>query len=509
MQAKYENNEFSTTTLRPYHTSDGRYTCLFQGELVNQALLCTKLELSGNYLQGTRTEELLIALYRFSGRDFVEILRGKFIFIIFDHEEKELLAARDRYGTKTLYYQLTDDGITFATDISQFTHHPEMKMLNNDTLYHYFLTGYFCEEKSYLNNVLHVPAGCLVVYQQVCGLRIYPYADLLVIEGARLKSVDENQVFQVVTENIQTRIAPDKMHGIVYTGGTDELILATTVKLAGGKFKLFMADFGGKQVVDHALEPFLVRRRIFPKDYWESAVAATQLLALPLTDPRLPVDNLLIELASKHVDAVISTDGADHLFGADQSLLAWVLSLKGKRVFSKKEKAELLAFGDSTKSNLVESYLNEITDLDLISKQQTIALNTRLRENDTMKTEQLTTPYNLNAKYPFLDDDILSIASFLTTSEKQKMSLLKQTFNPQLVNFGLTLKHEKQKIPLAKWIRTDLHNNMKELFDGEVVQEYFNQEALQSMLKIHRKGFRDFSKQLWALAIFIIWLENL
>jgi len=510
MLANYRNNEFSTTALRPYQTSDGRYTCMFQGELVNELLLRTKLEQTGIYLQSTRLEELLIELYCFSGDHFVEILCGKFIFIIFDHEEKTLTVARDRYGTSSLYYQLTDDGIVLATEIADFKkNNVQTEELNQDTLCHYFSCGYFPEEETYVKNVKHVPAGCLVKYDDAQGMSIQPFADMLVIEGARERAVEESQIQQVVTNCIQTRIPHGQMAGMFYTGRADELIVATTMKLTGCQFKLFMADFGGEQLADSVLEPHLIRRQINAYDYWESANCITQTMGVPLADPRLPVDYLLAELASKQVDMMIATDGADLLFGADQTLFDWVMMLRNELIFTEQVKRKMLQFEGAAWHALVEPYLIEVSDLGRMPKWQTLQLNTRLKASDTLKTEKITMAYDLKARYPFLDDEILNIASFLTGNEKRSMFMLKQAFKSQISNFGLSPKTNPQKMPLAKWIRTDLYARIKEKFESEVAQEYFDQEVLMNMLTQHRKRLRDFSKQIWAVVIFVMWLEKL
>jgi len=142
-------------------------------------------------------------------------------------------------------------------------------------------------------------------------------------------------------------------------------------------------------------------------------------------------------------------------------------------------------------------------------KWQTLQLNTRLKASDTLKTEKITMAYDLKARYPFLDDEILNIASFLTGNEKRSMFMLKQAFKSQISNFGLSPKTNPQKMPLAKWIRTDLYARIKEKFESEVAQEYFDQEVLMNMLTQHRKRLRDFSKQIWAVVIFVMWLEKL
>jgi len=509
MLVYYQNNEFSTTTVRPFHSADGRYTCIFEGGLINERILRARLERTGIYMQSSRVEEVLLALYCFSGDHFVEILRGKFAFIIFDHEKKELVGARDRYGIKLLYYHFAESGIGLASDVAEFQLNKKATTdLNKDTLRHYFSCGYFPEEATYLKNIQHVPAGCLVKYDEADGLRFEPFTDMLVIEGAMEKAVDEQQFQQLIIESIQARISNQQMLGMIYTGGASEQVIMTTVKLAGCDIKLFMAEFNRKNSVDSALEPYLVRRQVSSSDYLESARAATRLIGLPLADPQMPVDYLLAELASKHVDVMLQANGADLLFGADQTFFDWARALGNKSIFSEKGKAELLLFEGATWHDLIADDLSQILDLGRRSIGETLEFNTRLKGSDTLKTEKMLAAYELEARYPFLDDKVLNVATFLTGSEKRLMSLLKQVFSSQISNFGLRTKTNPHKIPLSKWLRTDLYEDIKGLFWGDVAAQFFNQDVLMRMLEHHRLRVRDFSRRIWAVAIFIIWFEE-
>lgn len=510
MLAFYQNNEFSTPTLRPFHSTDGRYTCLFEGALVNERLLQTKLERTGVYVQSSRLEEVLLELYRFSGDHFVEILRGKFAFIIFDHEKSELIVARDRYGTKSLYYQVVENGIAFASQIADLkTNQISAADLNKKTLRHYFSCGYFPETETYIKAIHHLPAGCLVKYNAIDGMRVEPFTDMLVIEGAKQTVIEDEQFRQIIIEGIQTRISHQQMHGLIYTGKTIEQIMMTTAKLAGCDIKLFMAEFDSKQAVDATLEPHLIRRLISPADYLESARCATHLTGLPFADPWMPVDFLLTELASKHVDVMLDAAGADLLFGTEQSLFDWLKSFRKPLIFSEKEKAMMLSFEGATWHDLIADDWAEITDLDRVSKWQTIALNMRLRGSDTLKVEKMMAAYELEASYPFIDDRVLNVAKFLTGNEKRFAFLLKQVFNNQISNFGLTTKTRPHQVPLSKWLRTALYEPVKELFEQRVAATYFNQETLLRMLERHRLRLGNFSERIWAVAIFIIWLEEI
>ncbi|MCL1989654.1 MAG: asparagine synthase-related protein [Defluviitaleaceae bacterium] len=510
MLAYYQNNEFSTTMGRPYHSPDGQYTCLFDGELVNARILRSKLEKAGFYVSTTRLEELILALYRFSNDSFVEILRGKFAFLIFDHQSKQLIVGRDRYGIRPLYYQRVANGIGFASQVTDFelAGTSLSDALNEQLLYHYFSFGYLPEAETYLKHIQHVPAGCLAKYDDSQGLRVVPFADLLVIEGTKQQLVDEQQFHHVIIEGIQARISMDQMLGVFYTGQLHELVIATTAKLAGSDIKLFTAEFGKKHVVSDELAQHLIRRHINANDYWQGAIEGIKAIGMPLADPWMPVDYLLAELASKHVDVMFSTAGAGMLFETKKTFLKQLAFQPHPFLFSEKEKIALLQFQGESWETIVAPYLKQIDDLDAIAKGQTMNLNIGLKGNHLLKTEKIMAFHDLETRFPFLDDRILNVASFLTKSEKRSMSLMKQTFAEQVAKFQPSKRKHHHDVPLSSWIRHELYDSIKETFEQRIVTEFFDQELLSTMLKQHGKGLRDFSKQIWTITTFILWLKE-
>jgi len=511
MLAYYRNKEFNLTALRPYNSPDGRYTCTFKGSLINQQELRKKLEKTGIYMSSPRPEEIILELYRFSGDSFAEVLRGKFAVIIFDHKSKQLIAARDRYGVRPLCYKLITDGIGITSELANFKPRAgcQLDKLNKDSLRHYFSYGYIPENDTYLKNIYHVPAGCLLKYNDAQGLAITPFADMLVIEGNNHQLVDEQLLHDVVTEGIHTRILEDKLVGIFYTGKTEDLVLAATAKQAGSEVKVFSAAFSKKCMADETFEACLTRRRVNAYDYWHAAVAAIHTMDIPLADPTAPIDYLLFELASKQVDMIISADGADVLFGTGEKGFERLKKRNNGLIFTEDDKEQLLKFDGKPWNEITDPYLAQISDLGSISKWQTLELNLRLKGSTILKKERLAEYHGLEAECPFLDDKILNIASFLTNDEKKSMFLFEQIFVEQISKFQKPKKKDAHKIPLARWIRTDLYAHIKEAFEQDIVEQFFNIELLFEMLEQHRKGLRDLSCRIWAITMFIIWAKEL
>jgi len=510
MLAYYRNEEFETTALRPYKSPDERYTCLFEGALYNKQELRQRLEKTGVYFFTDRTEEIILELYRFCGDIFAEELRGKFAVIIFDNELRQLTMARDRYGVRSLYYKWGAGGIIITTELADFKPRVGWTLaeLNKDSLRHYFSYGYIPEDNTYLKNVQHLPAGCLLKYDDISELAITPFTDMLVVEGSNQQLIDEQLLHDVVTEGIHIRLPTDRTIGVFYTGKSEELVLAATAKQAGFEVKMFSAEFRTKRMFAEG-EDCLIRRSVSATDYWHAAVAATRVMDVPLADPTAPVDYLLSELAGKYVDIILSADGADVMFGIGGKGSGGFNKRGSSLIFTEAEKEQLLKFEGELWNEITDSYLVQISDLDRISRWQTLELNTRLKGSTVLKKERLTAHHELETCFPFLDDKILNVASFLKNNEKKSMSLFKQVFADQILKFQMSKEKSANKIPLAAWIRTDLYENIKGIFEQDVAQEFFDVEMLLEMLEQHRKGLRDLSNRIWAVTIFIVWLKGI
>src|SRR5690242_21078549 len=97
---------------------------VYNGEIYNHQELRVQLEAQGHRYRTKSDTETIIHLYEQYGRDCVKHLRGMFAFAIWDRRAQSLFLARDRLGIKPLYYQLTDQGLVFGSEIKVILAHP-------------------------------------------------------------------------------------------------------------------------------------------------------------------------------------------------------------------------------------------------------------------------------------------------------------------------------------------------------------------------------------------------
>ena len=101
---------------RPPVKFDGDVVVACDGAIYNAPELRTELAREAGSLATAGLLEVLAALYRRRGPDFLHALRGVFALAVWDAREKRLLLARDRLGTKPLVWAATAEGLAFGSE---------------------------------------------------------------------------------------------------------------------------------------------------------------------------------------------------------------------------------------------------------------------------------------------------------------------------------------------------------------------------------------------------------
>jgi asparagine synthase (glutamine-hydrolysing) len=102
---------------QPMESKDGTVVLAANGEIYDFERIRSALEAKG-YRFATRSDsEVIIHLYKEYGLGCFEHLRGEFAFLLYDKAKRLLVAARDRFGIKPLYFALTGRGFAFASEM--------------------------------------------------------------------------------------------------------------------------------------------------------------------------------------------------------------------------------------------------------------------------------------------------------------------------------------------------------------------------------------------------------
>jgi asparagine synthase (glutamine-hydrolysing) len=102
----------------------GPATIVFNGEIYNYVELRKELEARGRTFASRSDTEVILQSYLEWGPECVTRFNGMFAFLLYDRARRQLLAARDHFGIKPLYFFRKDGHLLFASEIKGLLEHP-------------------------------------------------------------------------------------------------------------------------------------------------------------------------------------------------------------------------------------------------------------------------------------------------------------------------------------------------------------------------------------------------
>lgn len=153
---------------QPLTDESGRLHAVVAGEFYDFERIRTRLEGEGHRLRSRSDSEILLHLYEDLGLGCVEELRGEFSFVLWDEEARVLVAGRDRFGIKPLFYALSGGLLLIASEVKAL-----------------FAAGVPArwDVESFEDHLFFFPRLDRTLF---AGVRQVPPGHLLRVEGARL-----------------------------------------------------------------------------------------------------------------------------------------------------------------------------------------------------------------------------------------------------------------------------------------------------------------------------------
>ena len=128
---------------QPMADAEGRYWISYNGEIYNHVELRGELEGLGHRFTSHSDTEVLLAAWRQWGEACLARLNGMFAFVLYDRDEDRIIAVRDRFGVKPLYWWRAPDGtLALASEIKAFTVMPGWRaQLDGQMAYDFLVWG--------------------------------------------------------------------------------------------------------------------------------------------------------------------------------------------------------------------------------------------------------------------------------------------------------------------------------------------------------------------------------
>jgi asparagine synthase (glutamine-hydrolysing) len=316
------------TGAQPLYSENDAIVLVCNGEIYDFERIRDELTALGHVFQTKSDSEVIIHLYQQHGPDFFKHLRGEFAFLLYDREKAVLLAVRDRFGIKPLFFNEQNGNFLFASEAKAMFASGLLKpQMCIESVRDYF-SGVIPD--SMFEGVQIIPPGCYLTVDltnRTHTTQRYWDCDFPP-ENARDDVTDVTQCIAMVRETfdeaVRFRLRSDVPVGVYLSGGIDSAIVAATVaRYHNEKVKAFNISFPD----DEAFDEFALSREMANKigAEFHSIECGREAMLENMEDciwiTELPFPNfhgvgkfMLSKLAREHVTVVLTGEGSDEVF---------------------------------------------------------------------------------------------------------------------------------------------------------------------------------------------------
>ena len=159
-------------------------------------------------------------LYQEYGLQILEQLNGEFAFALYDDRKKCVVIARDRWGTKSLYYTIQHNTLFFASEIKALLTIPNISVsINAETIFYQMMRADSLKRTLFKEISILEPQHYLIVEGgQIQKRRYGCLFSTYVLNGTKMCMDDmfqaSDRVSILLHKSVQKRLASDFETGV-------------------------------------------------------------------------------------------------------------------------------------------------------------------------------------------------------------------------------------------------------------------------------------------------------
>jgi asparagine synthase (glutamine-hydrolysing) len=216
------------TGRQPIANEDDSIHVVVNGEFYDHDRIRGELAARGHQLSTSSDSEIAVHLYEDFGTGLMEDLRGEFAFILWDRRNQVLIAARDRFGIKPLYYAWHQGSLYLASEAKALFAAGVPAAWDRESFHQKIFTN-LENDRSMFRGVRQVPPGHLML-TTAWGSKMVPYWDQNYpleseLQTGRSESEVVEQMHDQLVEATRLRMRADVPVGCYLSGGLDSCAL--------------------------------------------------------------------------------------------------------------------------------------------------------------------------------------------------------------------------------------------------------------------------------------------
>jgi asparagine synthase (glutamine-hydrolysing) len=531
--------DLSSNSNQPMVDSSGRYLIVFNGEIYNFNEL--KKTISSKYLFKTASDtEVLLNLYIERGAEILEELNGIFSFAIWDKFKQELFLARDRFGTKPLFYSIKNNSFYFSSEIKVIK-----SLLNNEDLDINVLISHLSyiwnsSSQTVFNGIHKLPPGSSMVISNnkffINKWFKQNYVD-------KLANNNFKELSRLLKRSVESQMVSDVPVGAFLSGGLDSTSIVYFAKNINPSIECFTIDVSGmeKEGFDNDLnfakaaakylDVNLNIIKIGPKDFIDNIDSIMYYLDEPIADPSAFNSYFISSLAKKNgIKVLLSGIGGDDIFtgyrrhrgiyfdkflhglprGLKKSMDSDFFSSRFKFFFSRRVNKFLSGFSlppnerllnyfrwnskhlvnnlisdhlqinitKELENNLIK-YINSMPQgLSQIKKALELERKFFLTEQNLVYADRMSMAHGVEVRVPFLDNHLVDFAVNLPESMLQNLSNDKLIFKLAMENYLPDKFIYRKKTGFGVPLRSWIKNDLRDYVHSELSDSNINRYGI-------------------------------
>jgi asparagine synthase (glutamine-hydrolysing) len=515
---------------------------VFNGCIYNYQDLKSELTAKGYRFFSNGDTEVILKAYHAWGCHCVERFRGMFAFALWERDSGRVVLARDRLGIKPLYWTRTAHALRFASTLPALLAAGEVDTRIDPAGLHHYMSFHAVVpgDKTILAGVCRVPPATLMIIESdgSCRQQRYWHVDFGPHQGD--EKLGENDWREAVAETMTTavrrRLVADVPVGVLLSGGLDSsLIVGLLARLGQPDLNTFAIGF--ESVDDLKGDEFrysdLVARHFGTKHERIAIDSARAIEVLPnviaaMSEPMMSHDAigfyLLSEQVARHIKVVQCGQGADEIFGGYHWHPPMMQTEDALEPYSRlyfdrtHDEMKRTLHPDYVKEdyslNFVEAFFDDCSATAPIDKVLQIDTQIMLVDDPVKRVDNMTMAWGLEARVPFLDQDVVELAARLPAEFKVRDGgkyILKQASRGLVPDSIIDRKKGYFPVPSLRYLRGPFFQYVRGILESPAARArgLFNPEYVDRLLadpegELTPKGH----SKLWQIAVLEGWLQS-